>query len=570
MLKNLNISNVAVAKSLDIDLERGFSVITGETGSGKSVLIDCLGMVCGSKLSRDAIRSGESRAAVSALFEISEDDVSVFDFLGIDKDENSELLITRTITDDGRSAVKANGRSITLSSLRGAAERLIGINTQDEKVFLTDKSEYVSVLDDYADSRKLLAAYREIYSKLKATEGELETLRREASEKSMMVDILKYQIKEIDSVHLTSDDEYEKLERLRTKIKSAERSEKCRRIVYRALSSNEKGYSAAYLLERASSALSQVADIVEGAPDMLRRLEEYKYDIVDIAETVDRALDIGLDGDITEKLDQVETRLSHIDRLKKKYGASISEIKAFRNDALAKLRKYSDFDAVSEELEKKIGVLSEECSACAEALRNNRRHAAKMLSEEIISTLRYLDMPKVKFFIEVLPDVRDGKQFFTAKGADIVDFKISVNPGEPAASLSRVASGGELSRVMLALRSSLNKRSASETAVFDEIDAGVSGSTSEKIGLLLKRLSASTQVICVTHSPQIAALADRHYLIGKTEIDGRAHSYIKLLGDSERVDELSRIIGGINVTDKQREAAREMLAAGKHVNEQKI
>lgn len=567
MLKNLNISNAAVAKSLDIDLTRGFSVITGETGSGKSVLIDCLGMVCGSKLSRDIVRSGETRAAVSALFDISEGDMSIFDALGIDRDENGELLITRSITDDGRSTAKANGRSITLSALRGVSERLIGINTQDEKAFLSDKGEYVTVLDDYADTPELLEAYRESYSRLRAAENELEALKREASEKGMMVDILTYQIKEIDAARLNSDDEYEKLERLRTRIKSAERSEKCRRIVHRALSTNEKGYSAAYLLERASSALEQVADIVEGASDMLRRLEEYRYDIIDIADTVDRALDIGLDGDVTEKLDQVETRLAHLDRLKKKYGASIAEIKAFRAESAAKLRKYSDLDTASAELEDKILRLTEESIVCADKLRESRRRAARTLSEEIISTLRYLDMPKVKFFIEVLPDLRDGKPVFTAKGADNIDFKISVNPGEPAASLSRVASGGELSRVMLALRSSLNKKSASETVVFDEIDAGVSGSTSEKIGRLLKRLSASAQVLCVTHSPQIAALADVHYLIGKTEVDGRAQSYIKCLSDAERVDELSRIIGGINVTDKQRAAAREMIAEGKRTNE---
>ncbi len=567
MLKNLNISNAAVAKSLDIDITRGFSVITGETGSGKSVLIDCLGMVCGSKLSRDIVRSGETRASVSALFDISEGDMSIFDALGIERDENGELLITRSITDDGRSTVKANGRSITLSALRGVSERLIGINTQDEKAFLSDKGEYVAVLDDYADTPELLEAYRESYSRLRTVENELEALKREASEKGMMVDILTYQIKEIDAARLNLDDEYEKLERLRTRIKSAERSEKCRRIVRRALSTNEKGYSAAYLLERASSALEQVADIVEGAPDMLRRLEEYRYDIIDIADTVDRALDIGLDGDVTEKLDQVETRLAHLDRLKKKYGASIAEIKAFREEAAAKLRRYSDFDTASAELEEKLTRLAGETATCADKLRESRRRAARTLSEEIISTLRYLDMPKVKFFIEVLPDLRDGKPVFTAKGADSIDFKISVNPGEPAASLSKVASGGELSRVMLALRSSLNKKSASETVVFDEIDAGVSGSTSEKIGRLLKRLSSSAQVLCVTHSPQIAALADVHYLIGKTEVDGRAQSYIKCLSDAERVDELSRIIGGINVTDKQRAAAREMIAEGKRANE---
>lgn len=563
MLKNLNISNAAVAKNLDIDLGCGFSVITGETGSGKSVMIDCLGLLCGDKSSRDIVRSGETRTVVSALFDVPE---RVFEMLGIEKDDNGELLVTRCVTDDGRSTVKVNGRSITLSTLRSVGSVLIGINTQDEKSFLTDRSEYVTLLDDYAENAELLLSYRASYSALKNAQAELDSLRAEQSEKEMLTDILKYQIKEIDNARLTSDDEYEKLELLKTKIKSAERSEKCRKIVYRALSTNEKGYSAADLIERASTALSQVADIVEGASDMLRRLEEYRYDIIDIAESVDTALDIGINGDITEKLDRVETRLAHLDRLKKKYGSSIAEIKEFRNDAALKLKRYSDFDASQDELMSRIGELTLEAERRAATLRESRRAAAKTLSEEMISTLRYLDMPKVKFFIEVLPDVRDGKVMFSLAGADLIDFKISVNPGESATSLAKVASGGEMSRVMLALRSSLNKKSASDTVVFDEIDAGVSGSTSERIGLLLKKLSESVQVICVTHSPQIAALADAHYLISKSEVDGRAESSVRLLSDTERVDEISRIIGGINVTDKQRAAAREMLAEGKVSN----
>lgn len=563
MLRNLNISNAAVAKSLDIDFDSGFSVITGETGSGKSVMIDCLQMISGSKTSKDIIRSGENKTVVTALFDVPDGAFTVFETLGIDADENGELLISRTLTADGRNTVKANGKSVTVSALREAASVLLGINTQDEKVFLSDKNEYTAILDSSADNNGLLEKYKNTYTKLTHAESELATLREELKEKSLMVDILTYQIKEIDSARLSADDEYEKLEKLRTKIKSAERTTKSKKIVYKALYQNDKGYSAAYLLERASAALAQIADIVDGAPDMIRRLEEYRYDIIDIAESVNTALDLGFDGDPTEKLNQVESRLNVLDKLKKKYGSTIAEIKEFKKDAAVKLKKYTDSDDAVSELESAIASLTNETRAAADLLRESRAKAAKTLSEDIISTLRYLDMPKVKFVIEVLPDVEAGKFRFTSRGADIIDFKISVNPGEPPVSLAKVASGGEMSRVMLALRSSINKKDSSDTVIFDEIDAGVSGSTSERIGLLLKKLSKTVQVICVTHSPQIASVADSHYLISKSEINGRAESSIKLLEDDERVDEISRIIGGIDVTDKQKAAAREMLLKGR-------
>lgn len=562
MLRNLNISNAAVAKNVDIDFEDGFSVITGETGSGKSVMIDCLQMICGAKTSREIIRSGETKTVVTALFDVDEDG-EVFNALGIDPDENGELLITRSLTDDGKSSVKANGKSVTVSSLREASKSLLGINTQDEKAFLSDKNEYTSILDGFAENGQLLSEYKECYAKLSRAETELSTLREELKEKSLMVDILTHQIKEIDSARLSADDEDEKLEKLRIKIKSAERTAKSRKIVYKALYQNDKGYSAAYLLERASQALSQIADIVDGAPDMIRRLEEYRYDLIDIAESVNSALDLGFDGDPTEKLNQIESRLNILDRLKKKYGATIAEIKEFKKDAAAKLKKYTDSDETVSELEALIKRLTGETKSTADRLHESRAKAAKTLSDEIISTLRYLDMPKVKFVIEVLPDIESGKFRFSSKGADIIDFKISVNPGEPPVSMAKVASGGEMSRVMLALRSSVNKKDASDTVIFDEIDAGVSGSTSERIGLLLKKLSKSVQVICVTHSPQIAAIADYHYLISKSEVNGRAESSVKLLEDDERADEISRIIGGINVTDKQKAAAREMLIKGR-------
>lgn len=562
MLKNLNVANAAVAKKVDIDFEEGFTVITGETGSGKSVLIDCLQLITGAKATKDIVRSGEDKTVVTAFFDVSDDNTCVFEELGIEPDENGELVILRSVTSDGKSNLKANGKSVTLSSVREASSKLLGINTQDEKVFLSDKNEYVSIVDNYAENSLLLENYKAKYEKLSGAERELRELKAELKEKSMMVDILTYQIKEIESARLNAEDEDEKLLKLRTKIKSAERTTKSQKIVYKALAQNDKGYSAAYLLERASAALSQISDVVDGAPEMIRKLDEYRYEVLEIAETVREALEVDFDGDPAEKLNQIESRLHTIDKLKRKYGESIKEIKAFKLAAEDKLKKFVDSDETITELENKIKRLTKETTAVADDLRKSRVASAKTLSEEIVGTLKYLDMPKVQFYVEVLPDVEDGKYNFTPIGADTIDFKISVNPGEEPVSIAKVASGGEMSRVMLALRSSINQKSGADTVIFDEIDAGVSGSTSERIGLLLKKLSKDVQVICITHSPQIASVADHHYLISKSEVNGRAESSVKLLGKEERVDEIARIIGGIDVTDKQKAAALEMIVKG--------
>ncbi len=567
MLKNLSISNAAVAKNVNIDFEDGFTVITGETGSGKSVMIDCLQILSGVKSSKDIVRFGENKASVSAIFEPHESCVKQLTEVGAEPDEYGELSVVRSVGADGRTSAKINGKGVTVANLREIAPILLGINTQDEKVSLLDRSEYYSMLDTYAENNDVYAEYQTKFERYTDVKNELETLKSELAEKSMMTDILKYQIREIDSARLSADDEEDKLLRLRTKIKSLEKSEKSRKIIQKALAQNDKGYSVAYLLERASAALEQVSDMVEGGADMVRKLEEFKYEILDIAESVNSALDTGIEGDPMEKLTQIESRLNTIEKLKKKYGSTIKEIKAFREEAKEKLQKFTDSDETIASLEKTLKRVTSEAKEAADNLRASRATAAKTLSDEILATLKYLDMPKVRFYIEVLPNVTDGAYNFQHNGADTVDIKISVNPGEAPTSIAKVASGGEMSRVMLALRSALNKKNGAQTVIFDEIDAGVSGSTSERIGHMLKTLSKTTQVICVTHSPQIAALADYHYLISKHEVDGRAESRVKLLDRDERIEEIARIIGGIDVTDKQRAAALEMITMNVNTDE---
>lgn len=557
MLKNLSITNIAVAKTLDIELEGGFSVITGETGAGKSIVIDCLGLLCGGKAGREMIRTGETKAMVSGIFEdLSPEAVSALEAEGVSPDENGELEITRILSADGRGSVKINRRPCPLSVLKEIGPWLLQIQTQDERTQLTDKSSYTAMLDSFAESTGLLENYRSAYTKLSAKRQEIRELTEAMRERNMLLDIYKYQLQEIDGARLGADDEEEKLLRLRTKCKNAERVRKHSALVYKALEQNEKGMSAADLIEKAEGALEQLSDVLDDAAEMAKQLEGYRYEIIDIADRVRKLIDDDELNSPENKLTNIESRLYTIDKLKKKYGATISEIKAFRKATAAKIDDMESGDIRLRELEKEESVLVDEAAEAAAKLHDCRIEAAERLTKGILADLQFLEMPKVRFSIQVVKRP-EKENLFASDGWDDVDFLLSVNPGEAMQSLGKVASGGELSRVMLALKASVSDKTG--TVVFDEIDTGVSGSTAERIGILLKKLSTRNQVLAVTHSPQVAARADTHYRIAKQIIDGRAESSIATLQPDERVEELARIIGGIDVTETQRKTAQEML-----------
>ena len=351
----------------------------------------------------------------------------------------------------------------------------------------------------------------------------------------------------------------ERLLRLRTKLRSLEKVTKYAGVVVKALAESEKGATAAYLVERAEAALGQLGEAVEGADEMAARLTNIRYELLDIAERVRDALDEDV-GDPAEKLTQIEARLALIEKLERKYGASIAEIKEKRAEIAGKIADLEDGDFRIAELEKRREEEERQAAEAARKIREKRKTAAEALSAEILSSLRFLDMPKVRFRISVTPLSDKGAPVFRPDGCDDVDFLISVNAGEEPASLGKVSSGGELSRITLALKTALAGKNDSGTLIFDEIDAGVSGGTSERIGILLDRLGKDAQVIAVTHSPQIAAIASCHLLIEKRETEGRTESTVRELTGEERTAEIARIIGGIRVTEKQTAAAREMLA----------
>lgn len=561
MLTSLHIENIAVIKSADIDFSKGFTVLTGETGAGKSIIIDSIGLILGAKQSRELIRSGEESAEVSAIFELEPETSKQLASLGLSPDEDGMLMITRTVSSSGKSSVRINGRSIPLSLLRSAASCLIGIHGQHDNIALLDPERHIYILDEYAGVSAELAAYEKSYDRFCELTRRIAELSKNEREKAQRIEFLKFQIDEIESAKLRPDEE-EILIKKRSQLQNREQVTKLSKLVYSALYQNEKGTAALDKVRRSMKALDALAPVIPEAEELSARLEAITYELEDIALTAEAFADES-DGDPTKLLDKLETRLDTIARLERKFGDTIPDILAYLEKAEAELEtietseeKLADCIAEREAI---LPILSAQGSELSE----RRIEAARSLEKKIIEELSYLDMKGISFSAGVKrrAETPDGSEF-SRRGVDDVEFLISTNKGEPLKPLAKIASGGELSRIMLAIKSVLADRDRIGTLIFDEVDTGVSGKTSQKIGIKLRDLSISggSQVLCVTHSAQIAALADNHFLISKREVGGRISTSVSPLDTDGRVREIARIMGGINITDKLIETAREMIA----------
>ncbi|MBR3894576.1 MAG: DNA repair protein RecN [Clostridia bacterium] len=548
MLRSLHIENIAVIRRVDIDFSQGFSVITGETGAGKSIMIDSINLLLGNRSSRELIRSGESMATVSAVFEeLSPAVCQALAEMGFPC-EDATLMLQRTVYADGKSKTRIDGQTVTQSVQREIARMLISIHGQSDHQRLLQKSAHAELLDAYAHPEEELAAYRKVYQSLKEVRKKLASIALDEAEKLRMREILQFQISDIDAMKL-KDGEEETLTRERDRLCSLERINRQSELAYRLLAS-EKG--AHTLVNRAESALRTLGDVVEGAEALADRLSAVASELEDVAESAVAFVDDDRE-DPTARIDRIEGRLEGISKLKRKYGAAIADILAFRERAREKLDELDSGEERAELLTKEAERLTAEAERLATILTEKRRQAAASVTKEVTEALTFLDMPRVRFEIAITP-VPLGEN-----GADEIEFLIATNAGEPLQPMIRIASGGELSRIMLALRSVINDRDGAGTVIFDEIDTGVSGKTSRKIGIKLKESAKSAQVLCVTHSAQIASLADTHYLITKQERDGRAETSLEELCEEARVEEIARILGGLTVTDTQRSAAREMM-----------
>ncbi|MBQ3065717.1 MAG: DNA repair protein RecN [Clostridia bacterium] len=565
MLDTLHIENIAVVKEADIDIGPGFTVLTGETGAGKSIIIDAINLLLGARPNREMIRAGEDTAVASAVFSsVPAAVLAAMSDMGIRVEEDGSLFLQRSVSEMGKAVTRIGGRPISVSAQKELIGQLIAIHGQHENQLFLDPDTHIGYLDDYIELEGPLKAYQELYRSYSEIRQKMRALQKDDQEKTRLSDLLRYQISDIDAGKLKVGEEEQLLEK-RIKIRNAEKITKQVNTVYASLRGGDS-HSVVEQLDRAISSLDRISEYVPEAAGFSEKLSEYRYEIEDIAETVISYVDDET-ADPTKLLDKIETRLDAIARLKKKYGATVEDVIAFRERAAAELADLISSEEKIAELDTARKQIYLQLKEAAEVLTAKRIEGGKQLSEKIMHELAFLDMEKVRFAVSVKPSISaeggETVKTYHTRGCDRVEFLISTNPGEPLKPLEKIASGGELSRIMLAAKCVTAGTESLGTMIFDEVDTGVSGGTSQKIGRKLKELGKSgCQVICVTHSAQIAALADTHLFISKHETDGRVETVVTVLDHDGRVEELSRIIGGLEITDGIRTTAEEMLLAG--------
>ena len=553
MITSLYIKNVAVIKELNTDFHTGFSVLTGETGAGKSVIMDCIGILIGVRSIKGKIRHGEREAIIRASFsELSDRVLKKLEELGFDSD--GEIILQRSFTAEGKSQVRLNGQVITQAIAKEIGSLLIAIHGQNDNQRLMQMSEHLEILDSYADLRAMREDYQTSYNEYRMLQQKLSELRERAREKERLYDVYLFQAKEIDDINPKCGEE-EFLLAEEKRLENIEKIQKHTQFTYHVLRGADR--SAFALIDKASSSLSQLESVIDGASEINERLVSIEYELEEIADIV-RVWGEDDGENAEKKLDKIGSRLNSISKLKRKYGSSIEEILEFRRKLADKLDEMENSDDLISLIESKLDDTYKVLEEKGENLRNSRKIAADKLQSRIMSELEFLEMPKVKFVINIKPVDQP-----TSNGLDDIEFLISTNAGQPPMSMIKIASGGELSRIMLAIQSILLDKYGISTVIFDEIDTGISGKTSRKVGIKLKQISKYIQVICVTHSAQIASLSDNHYLISKREINEKTQTSVELIDDASRIGEIARILGGLSITDNQVLSAAEMIEEGK-------
>lgn len=551
MLSNLQIENIAVIKSASIDFENGFNVMTGETGAGKSIVIDSLNAILGERTSRELIRSGADSASVCAEFQNVGDNVkNELEKLGIEKDDT--LIVSRKLTPDGKNVCRINGMPATVSMLKALGVQLVNIHGQLDNQSLLSPETHCSFIDKLAGSGRELNEFKELYSLYIKKENELKSLNTDVNEKNRRLDILNYQIEEIQKADIRPGEKDELTEKLGF-LRNAEKVLDLLHTAYAALNGDGEMPGAADVAADAASKLLSAADYssdftetANGVNDAAMNLSAYTEELRDKIYSLD------YDPNETER---AEERLDVIYRLSQKYGDSEEDILAYLENAEKERDALSFSDERAEQLRAETEKAYNEALAAAKKLSEIRIEAGKKFSADVERELAFLDMPSVKFI------VNDSVGELYENGIDNIEFLLSANAGEEPKPLSKIASGGELSRIMLAIKCVLSELDDIDTLIFDEIDSGVSGRAALKIAAKMKELSKTHQVICVTHLAQIAAFADEHKLISKEEKDGHTYTCIASLDYNGRKYELARIMGGLTVTQSILNSAEELLSS---------
>lgn len=560
MLSLLHIEQIAVIESADIRFEPGFNVLTGETGAGKSIVIDAIGAITGGRTSRDLIRTGAKRARVEAQF-VRVAPLPWFEENGISPDEEGTVLIQREIFSDGRNSCRVNGRLVNVTQLRDLGRQLINIHGQHDGQQLLDESCHLGYLDSFGELEEQREDYAKSFAALQKVRRQMNSLRLDDAEKARRIDSLTFQIGELERAELKEGEE-EALTERRTLLRNAERLIQAVEGAHFALSGDDEREGAASLIASAAQNLSGVSSMSGETAAAADKLEELAALAEDAAELV-RDLRASFDFEPGE-LDQIESRLDVLYRLKKKYGDTVGEMLSY----LERCRKELDEIAFSSDALARLEKEEASCLAIARekaaALTAARTKAGEKLEERIQEELRQLDMPKVRFRTDLRPKAGDG---LDETGADEVQFLMSANVGEDLKPIQRIASGGELSRIMLALKNVLAENEAIDTLIFDEVDTGVSGRAAQKVAAKMADVAVNKQVLCVTHLPQIAAMAGVHFSVEKGEQNGRTYTRVERLDRSGRIQALARLTGGEQITPAILAGAEELLRGGERYRE---
>ena len=549
MLSQLYIQNIAVIEKASIDLEKGFTVLTGETGAGKSIIIDAIHAVLGERTSRELVRTGASSASVSALFTgLDQDTLALLDRLSIPREEDGSLLIQRDIRLEGRASCKLNGAPATVSMLKELGPRLVTIHGQHESYELLSPEVHMTYLDSFGGLEDLLAEYQSAYRGLRETQRQLEALQTDEGEKARLSDLLHYQIDEIEGAGVRAG-EREELETQREAIRNSEKIAEALELVRGLLSGDEEREGLLSEISQASSAASRVAAYLPELEEASQKLQEAGY----LLEDVDALLrNAGVDFD-PELLESIEDRLDLLYKLGLKYGGSEEKILEYLEDCRSRLHQIEFSDEERERLEALYEEKKSRAIALAKQLSQKRKQASGLFIRQVKEELAFLNMPGIEFETEIQ------RVPLYAMGCDKIQFLVSANKGEPPKPMSKIASGGELSRIMLAIKTVLSGKDKVDTLIFDEVDTGISGAAANKVGQKLKQVSRDRQVLCITHLAQMAALADHHLLISKHVEGERTFTQVKALDLEGRKREVARIIGGDSITQLQLEMAEEML-----------
>ncbi len=548
MLELLHIENIAIIEAADIEFAPGFNALTGETGAGKSIVIDSLSAVLGQRTSRELIRTGAEKAFVSAAFsgmapELTEE-------LGIQPEADGTLLLQREIQTDGKNVCRVNGRPVTVGQLRALGARLLNIHGQHDGQQLLDEEQHIVYLDSFGRVESLAITYAEKYKNFTDIRRQIGALQMDEAEKARRVDTLQYQIEELRRAKLKPGEE-EELTARRGMLRNAEKFLGAVAGADYALNGDDSGGGALSALRQAQDALSGVRHLDDAFGQLYERLGEAYSEVYDIAATVE---DKRGELDVSPgELDRVESRMDLLYRLKKKYGATVEDMLDYQARCEAELAQIEDAGDTLARLEQALSKAEKEARQAAQALSDARKAAAEQLTAQILAELQQLDMGKIRFAVDFAEKPLD------SDGMDTVRFLMSANVGEELRPIHKIASGGELARIMLAMKNVLSEQDHVGTMVFDEVDTGVSGRAAQKVAEKMARISRRKQVLCVTHLPQLAAMADTHFSVEKGERGGRTYTEVRRLDREQRRRELARLTGGSHVSQTMLDGAEELL-----------